>query len=39
MNKQSKIYVAGHTGLIGSTILKKLQQDGFVILFAKLIKN
>ncbi|MFH5312440.1 NAD-dependent epimerase/dehydratase family protein [Campylobacter coli] len=29
MNKQSKIYVAGHSGLIGSAILKKLQQDGF----------
>ncbi|EPS5807043.1 GDP-L-fucose synthase family protein [Campylobacter coli] len=35
MNKQSKIYVAGHTGLIGSTILKKLQQDGFCNIICK----
>ena len=29
MNLKSKIYLAGHTGLVGSTILKKLKQDGY----------
>ncbi len=29
MNKTDKIYVAGHTGLIGSAILRRLQKDGF----------
>ena len=29
MKFNSKIYVAGHTGLVGSSILKKLQQDGY----------
>lgn len=29
MNKDSKIYIAGHTGLVGSSILKKLQNDGY----------
>ena len=29
MNKQSKIYVAGHQGLVGSAIMRKLQSQGF----------
>lgn len=29
MNKNSKIYVAGHTGLIGSAVVKNLQRQGF----------
>jgi GDP-L-fucose synthase len=29
MNKTSKIYVAGHTGLIGSAILRKLKAGGY----------
>ncbi len=29
MNKDSKIYVAGHTGLAGSAIIRKLEQDGY----------
>jgi GDP-L-fucose synthase len=29
MDKQSKIYVAGHRGLVGSAIMSKLQQAGF----------
>lgn len=29
MNKQSKIFVAGHRGLVGSAILRKLQKDGY----------
>lgn len=29
MNKQDKIYVAGHRGLVGSAIIKKLKSEGF----------
>ena len=29
MKRDSKIYVAGHTGLVGSAIVKKLKQEGF----------
>ena len=29
MNKSSKIYVAGHTGLVGSAILRALNKDGY----------
>ena len=29
MQKNSKIYIAGHTGLVGSNILKKLKEKGY----------
>jgi GDP-L-fucose synthase len=29
MNKQDKIYIAGHRGMVGSAISRKLQQDGY----------
>jgi GDP-L-fucose synthase len=29
MNKDSKIYVAGHRGLVGGAIMRKLQQKGY----------
>jgi len=29
MDKNSKIYVAGHRGMVGSAIVRRLQQDGF----------
>lgn len=29
MNKDAKIYVAGHRGLVGSALTRRLQQDGF----------
>jgi GDP-L-fucose synthase len=29
MNQDARIYVAGHTGLVGSAIVRRLQQDGF----------
>lgn len=29
MKKDSKIYVAGHNGMVGSAILRKLQTDGY----------
>jgi len=30
MNKNAKIYVAGHAGLVGSAIVRKLQKDGYL---------
>jgi GDP-L-fucose synthase len=35
MEKQSKIYVAGHRGMVGSAIVRKLQQEGFMNLVLK----
>lgn len=29
MNKQDKIYLAGHKGLVGSALMRKLQAEGF----------
>ncbi len=29
LNKSSKIYIAGHNGLVGSAILRKLKKDGY----------
>lgn len=29
MNKQSKIYVAGHRGMVGSAIVRKLEAEGY----------
>lgn len=29
MQKQSKIYVAGHNGMVGSAIIRKLKKEGF----------
>jgi len=29
MNKQDKIYIAGHRGMVGSAIVRKLQAEGF----------
>lgn len=29
MNKHDKIYVAGHRGMVGSAIVRKLEQEGF----------
>lgn len=35
MNKNSKIYITGHTGLVGSAILKALQEKNFTNLIYK----
>ena len=35
MEKHSKIYVAGHKGLVGSSILKNLQQKGYLNLITR----
>ena len=29
MNKQDRIYVSGHTGLVGSGIVKELKKQGY----------
>jgi len=29
MNKNSKIYVAGHRGMVGSAIVRKLKEKGY----------
>ena len=35
MNKDSKIYIAGHRGLVGSAILKNLQEKGYTNLVTR----
>ncbi len=35
MNKQDKIYIAGHNGMVGSAILRKLSEFGFVNIIKK----
>lgn len=35
MNLNSKIYIAGHRGLVGSAILRKLQAEGFTNLLVR----
>ena len=39
IDKNSKIYVAGHTGLVGSAIWKNLQIRGFGNLVGKTIEK
>jgi len=35
MQKNSKIYIAGHTGLVGSAIVKKMQSEGYTQLILR----
>ena len=35
MNKDSKIYIAGHRGLVGSALMKNLQSAGFTNLILR----
>ncbi len=30
MNKDSKIYIAGHMGLVGSSLVRKFKKEGFI---------
>ncbi len=39
MNKQDKIYVAGHRGMVGSAIIRKLQQEGFTNIVSRTSKE
>lgn len=36
MKKEAKIYVAGHRGMVGSAIVRKLQKEGFTNIVTKL---
>jgi len=35
MNKQSRIFVAGHRGLVGSAIVRKLEADGYTTILTR----
>ncbi|GAA0533798.1 GDP-L-fucose synthase [Chitinophaga japonensis] len=39
MNQQHKIYVAGHRGMVGSAIVRRLQQDGFNNIITRISKE
>ena len=39
MHKSAKIYIAGHRGMVGSAIERKLQQDGFTNIITKTSKE
>jgi GDP-L-fucose synthase len=39
MNKESKIYVAGHRGLVGSAIVRRLEETGYTNLVYKTSKE
>ena len=35
MNKESKVYVAGHRGLVGSALVRRLESDGYTNIIKK----
>lgn len=39
MNKNSKIYVAGHRGMVGSAIIRRLHKDGFTNIVTRSSKD
>ena len=39
MNKNSKIYIAGHKGMVGSAIQRKLEKEGFTNLITRTSKE
>lgn len=39
MEKGSKIYIAGHTGMVGSAILRKLRKEGFTTIVFRTSKE
>lgn len=39
MNKQDKIYIAGHNGMVGSSIVRKLKKEGYTNLITKSSKE
>ncbi|GIV26816.1 MAG: GDP-L-fucose synthase [Bacteroidia bacterium] len=39
MDKNSKIYVAGHRGMVGSAIVRKLQKEGYTNIITKTSKE
>ena len=39
MDKNSKIYIAGHNGMVGSSLLRKLRKEGFNNIPTKIVKS
>ena len=39
MNKETKIYIAGHKGMVGSSIWRKLSSEGYTNLVGKSSKE
>ena len=39
MEKKSKIYIAGHRGMVGSAIIRRLQKDGFTNIVTRTSKE
>jgi len=39
MNKKDKIYIAGHTGLVGSAVLRKLKKEGYENIVVRTIEE
>lgn len=39
MNTSSKIYVAGHMGLVGSALMRKLHADGYINIITKTLQE
>ena len=39
MKKEDKIYIAGHNGMVGSSIVRKLEQEGFANLITRSSKE
>ena len=39
MNKNSKIYVAGHRGMVGSAIVRELQRQGYTNIITRTHKE
>lgn len=39
MRKEDKIYIAGHNGMVGSSIVRKLEQEGFTNLITRSSKE
>ena len=39
MEKHAKIYIAGHRGMVGSALLRRMKSDGYQILFSDFIRT
>jgi GDP-L-fucose synthase len=39
MDKKDKIYIAGHRGMVGSAIHRRLKKEGYENLFSGLLMN
>ena len=39
MNKESKIFVAGHNGMVGKALVKALKQNGYTNILVEERKN